>query len=320
MHTRLLGLMLLVALTAVACSGGDDAPFEADVIVVGDDQEVTPIIASSELVVGVNRFVLGILGPDGRPIVDARVNLRFFDLNGATAVEKLAAETASRVPAREAGIEEQVDHIHADGARHTHFNVGEAVGVYTALVSFDRAGVWGVAIEVGATRPKLKRTLQVRFTVLEKGTVPAVGEPAPRSRNLTVADVTDVAEIDSSGNPSPEMHTATIADTIAAGRPALVLFAVPGYCESRLCGPELEIMRKLLPRFRERAEFIHVEFYKEPGNPERVRADAAAEWNLRTEPWFFVIDGEGLIAARFEGPTSLQELEEALERVTGPGG
>jgi hypothetical protein len=111
------------------------------------------------------------------------------------------------------------------------------------------------------------------------------------------------------------MHTSTIADAIAAGRPALVLFAVPGYCESRLCGPELEIMRKLYPLYRERVEFIHVEFYKDPGSPERVPVDTVREWNLRSEPWFFLIDSKGSIAAKFEGPVSLQELDEALKAV-----
>ena len=111
MHTRLLGVLLALTLTATACSGDDEAPFEDDVIVIDDREAVTPIIASSELVVGANRFVLGILGPDGRPIVDARVNLRFFDLNGATAVEKFAAATVSRVPARDAGIEEQIERM-----------------------------------------------------------------------------------------------------------------------------------------------------------------------------------------------------------------
>ncbi len=316
MHTRLLGLVLAGAFLAIACSGGsDDEPTFDDVVVIGDDQELVPIIASSELVVGPNRFVVGVLDPDGLPIVDATVSFRFFDLNDGTPVEKATVAAVSRVPARDAGIKEEVAHVHADGTRHNHFNVGEEVGVYTAPVTFDRAGVWGVQIAVEATAPDVKQKLSVRFTVLETGSIPAPGMAAPRSRNLTVADVADVTEIDSSTNPSPAMHTSTIADAIEAGRPTLVLFAVPGYCESRLCGPELEIMRTLFPRYADRAEFIHVEFYKDPGNPARVQADAAVEWNLRSEPWFFVIDGEGIVRARFEGPTSLQELDEALSAV-----
>src|SRR5690606_7431249 len=116
-------------------------------------------------------------------------------------------------------------------------------------------------------------------------------------------------------NPSPEMHTTTIKEAIEAGRPTLVLFAVPGYCTSRLCGPELEIMRKLYPEWRDRVEFIHVEFYEDPGTNQIV-SQAAQEWGLRTEPWFFLIDSQGKIAAKFEGPTGMDELVEALTKVT----
>ena len=111
------------------------------------------------------------------------------------------------------------------------------------------------------------------------------------------------------------MHTATIADTIAAGKPALVLFAVPGYCTSRLCGPEIEIMRKLYPQWNSKVEFIHVEFYKNPAAASKVVSDTVAEWGLRSEPWFFVIGKDGKITDRFEGPTTQAELETALKNV-----
>jgi hypothetical protein len=167
-------------------------------------------------------------------------------------------------------------------------------------------------VEIKMEKGNLKRTILPRFNVITQATTPPIGFDAPRSRNLTADHVDDITQIDTSANPSREMHETTIADAIAAGRPALVLFAVPGFCTSRLCGPELEIMRKLYPRYRDKAEFIHVEFYKNPGtaNPEPV--DAVKKWGLRTEPWFFLIDSKGKVAAKFEGPTSMQELEEAL--------
>ena len=47
------------------------------------------------------------------------------------------------------------------------------------------------------------------FTVLTQSETPAVGAPAPPSRNLTVKDVTDLTIIDTSAHPSPDMHTET---------------------------------------------------------------------------------------------------------------
>ncbi len=308
-----IALLLLLAILLAACSGGDEA--FPRVTTLGDDPALQPIIASSELVVGDNRFVFGLLDAESRPIADAKVALRFFDLNSGAPVERATTAAVSQVPSRDAGLQQQIIHTHADGSRHIHVNASEQVGVYTARVRFDRTGDWGVEMAIVSTKPKLSATARVRFNVAESANTPAVGEPAPRSRNLTAADVSDLAQIDSSAEPSADMHTSTIADAVAAGRPAVVLFAVPGYCTSQMCGPEYEIMRKLFQKHRSRVEFIHVEFYKNPASPDRVPVDAAVEWRLRTEPWFFVIDAKGLVAAKFEGPTGIQELEEAIQRV-----
>ncbi len=43
---------------------------------------MTAEVASSELVVGPNRFVLGLLDSTGTPIADATAHLTFFDLAG----------------------------------------------------------------------------------------------------------------------------------------------------------------------------------------------------------------------------------------------
>ena len=298
----------------VAASCGDSSEKFPQVQVI-QDGVVTPVFANSEIVVGQNRMAFGILDKEGAPVVDAKVHLVFYELNGGQTLKRFEMDAMSRVPARDAGIKEQVQHAHIDGSRHTHVNAGEEIGVYTAVVTFDNPGDWGVELQVESSRPKFNTTLRPRFNVLPAGSTPPVGSPAPLSRNLTVSDVADLSQIDSSANPSSEMHTSTIAAAVAAGRPSLVLFAVPGYCSSRLCGPELEIMRKLYPRYRDKAEFIHVEFYKNPGDPDSDPVETVVEWNLRTEPWFFVIDGRGFITAKFEGPTSLQELEEALNQV-----
>ena len=63
-------------------------------------------------------------------------------------------------------------------------------------------------------------------------------------------------------------------------------------------------------------EFIHVEFYKNPAEANKVLPDTAAEWGLRSEPWFFVIDKQGKVSDRFEGPTTMVELERAMQEVT----
>jgi hypothetical protein len=310
--TKLLPFITVLAFLLSACSG-DDEPF-ADVPVLRPDQ-VQPLINNSEIVVGENRLVFGVVLPDGRLLVDAQMHLVFYDLTSGSAVQRFEADAVSRVPARDAGITEQVDHVHADGSRHVHLNVGEDIGFYTAIVSFDKPGNWGVEMQVKSFNPEAQITLRPLFNVIAESPTPAIGAPAPRSRNLTAADVTDLSQVDSSANPTTELHMTTIADAIASGRPSLVLFAVPGFCQSRLCGPEMEIMRKLHAQHKDEIEFIHVEAFKNPGSPNREVVETMNEWNLRTEPWFFLIDGQGIVRAKFEGPAGLEELQQAIDRL-----
>jgi hypothetical protein len=243
------------------------------------------------------------------------VHLAFYDLNGGKEEKTQEMDAVSRVPARDAGLPAQETIRLPDGTTRNIFNAGQEVGIYTTLVNFTEAGEWGVEITVKADNPKVDKVMRPRFNVLAKGSTVPIGAPAPRSKNLTADDVQNIAQIDSSSKPSRDMHTSTIAAAVAAGKPTLVLFAVPGFCESRLCGPELEIMRKLWPKYRDRVEFIHVEFYKDPGNPARVPVEAVAEWGLRSEPWFFAIDSKGNVAGKYEGPVSLQELDELVATI-----
>jgi peroxiredoxin len=155
------------------------------------------------------------------------------------------------------------------------------------------------------------------FDVLEKGTIPNIGDQAPPSVTLTAADVTDLSIIDTSPDPSLEMHEMSVKDAVTSGKPSVILFAAPGYCTSRMCGPEYEIMKKLYNENKGKGvNFVHVEFYSDPSTPQKRPVAATSEWNLRTEPWFFVVDGKGKITARFEGPTGLNELQEALQKAS----
>jgi hypothetical protein len=41
------------------------------------------------------------------------------------------------------------------------------------------------------------------------------------------------------------------------------------------------------------------------------------EWNLLSEPWVFVVDRNGVIRAKFEGPVSLGELANTVRDTIG---
>ena len=280
--------------------------------VVGADDALQPLITTSELIVGQNRFAFG-LAKRGKLIEQADVLVRLFDLEGTEA--HLAAETNALFRPVANPIEQKKVHRHADGSRHVHDTATEVRGVYVANLTFTRPGSWGV--ELVARQPGgLSETARLSVSVRETPTTPAVGSPAPRSRNLIASDVKDLRRIDTSERPDPRLHQTRIADAIAMGKPQLIVFATPQFCSSRMCGPVVDIVRTLLPTYSKRVVFTHQEIWQDFAAKKVF--PTIEEWRLQSEPWIFIVDGQGMIRARFEGLVTARELETALQNVLLP--
>lgn len=82
-----------------------------------------------------------------------------------------------------------------------------------------------------------------------------------------------------------------------------------------MCGPTLNIVKKVSPDFPE-LTFIHVEVYENLDDPSNlVVVDAVNEWKLPTEPWVFVVDERGRVAAKYEGTVGADELRAELKKL-----
>ena len=300
---------LMATVAAASACGGSSEPSGGQfprVITLGNG-EVFPQIVNHTLAVGENRFSLGLLDQEDSTVLGANVHLRFFDLNGDEPALKSGAD-ARFVPVELFFIDEQ--------SGNQKRLVGSN-GVYVTQVNFDAAGRWGVEVAVTVNGRELD-PIPFQFDVLEESPEPAIGDPAPPSRQLTLADA-DIAEIDSSFPARPHMHDITVADAIAKGKPVVVAFATPAFCESRTCGPVMDtVMDPLYEKYNGQATFIHIEPYKLRELREgiaRVPVEAMEEWKLATEPWVFVIDKQGKIAGKFEGIVALDEVESVLRQL-----
>lgn len=302
----LVALRLLGPAAAAWCEGGAaTAPGLAPQ--AGGGLQV--IMTTSELVVGQNRVAFGLL--KGHQLLDeADVVVRVYELHGQQAHLK----AQSRAPYARLEIVEQGKrvHIHPDGIRHVHNEATDVRGIYVTQVTFERPGPWG--LEVLAKQGD--GPVEVwRFTinVLAAPRTPVPGTPAPRSHNLIASDVQDLRQIDTSDPPDPRLHQVRIADAIAQGKPQVVVFATPKFCSSRICGPVVDVVRTLLPAYGERVVFTHQEIWQKVEAHEFF--PTVAEWNLQTEPWIFVVDGQGIVRAKFEGLTTAREIEAALQQI-----
>ena len=104
--------------------------------------------------------------------------------------------------------------------------------------------------------------------------IPSAGDPAPRIHTPTEAGVGgDLASIDTRIPPS-SMHENDFADVVGK-KPVVLLFATPQLCQSRVCGPVVDIAEQVKAESGgDDVEFIHMEVFRDN---DIAKACAAAE-------------------------------------------
>lgn len=290
----------LVAVTILACAP-TPSPTPANASTPAPET-LRLALASSDLAVGSNRLVFGVIDADAGPVRDGQVVVSTFYLP-ATGEQEGPVETVDAV-----------------------FRAWPVTprGVFTAQLEFDRAGEWGVgAVITDADGTERKASARVR--VKETSATPKVGAAAPRSVSKTLADVYGFEQITTDFEPDADLYGMTIADALNTGKPLLLVFSTPAYCQTATCGPQLGVIKELKAEYLDRMNFIHIEVYDNPHEIEgdlsrAVISPTAEEWGLPSEPWTFIVDSESVIRAKFEAFTTREELESALSGVLLGGG
>lgn len=311
------GLLLVAALAlalAGACggSGSNGTGTRWPRVQELTEREITPLPIQHTLEVGDNRFSLALQDKQDQLILRASVNFRFYNIDGEKGTLK------AEMPGTYVGFDLSSVEEEADGTRRT--ITGPEVGAYVARVNFDEAGDWGAEVS-GDIQGRAFDAVRVRFGVLEVGidTVPVIGDPAPRSTQVTLRDVDDISEIDSTNPPNPGMHELTVAEALDTGKPVVVAFTTPAFCTSRTCGPVTDkVVVPLFKKYGDKVNFIHIEPYdlqKARSGEGLEPVPAMLEWDLQTEPWVFVVDGQGRIAGKFEGIMGVDEVEAVIQQI-----
>ena len=144
-----------------------------------------------------------------------------------------------------------------------------------------------------------------------KDRIPGVGDRPPKVETDTLGSASgDVASIDTRVPPS-DMHAKSFADVVGR-KPVALLFATPQLCQSRVCGPVVDVALQMKAKYGDRVEFIHQEVYAD-NDPNKGLRKPLQQFNLPTEPWLFVVGADGRITARLEGSFGLGAFERALK-------
>ena len=160
---------------------------------------------------------------------------------------------------------------------------------------------------------KMIASSQLALQAGERGGPPDVGDDAVKTHTETIEDAGgNIETIDTRIPPLPELHEKDLFDVLGK-EPVVLMFATPQLCQTRVCGPVVDVGAEVRSRYPEPV-YIHQEIWQENDINKGPR-EPVADYRLASEPWVFLIDKSGTIVERFEGALSVRELEEAVGKL-----
>jgi len=265
-----------------------------------------PVLAPSVSVLdkGANRIGFALFDTAGKQLAGADVALYIGNTDGSAAHGPYTARSESLKVAPQ--FESKQTATDPDSAR----------AVYVADVPFKHDGKFAM-LAIAQLDGRFVATSPISVQVGgKKVTPPAVGDKAPVIHTLTPTDVAgDLSKIDTRIPPAPSLLKDDFADVIAK-KPVVITFATPQLCQSRVCGPVVDVVDEVQAKVGDKVSFIHQEVYEDNEINKGLRKQLQT-YRLQTEPWTFVIDRNGIISSRFEGAFSSGELERAVAKAQG---
>jgi hypothetical protein len=321
MRSRLIVLLALTVLGAAllaGCGGGSGetrpAP-PAKEFPEGKGKTIPELLHSSgavpsELVIapasevfdtGAERYPFGVFTAAQEQVDDVEVALYFAKDSHSPAIGPL--------PAKLETLETKPAYRSQNGT-----GPGEAKNVYVVpKVDFPADGSYLAVAMIKGKDGKLEATRLPSPVVGEFPKVPKVGERPPKITTLTAADVgNDLEKIDTRVPPD-QMHKVDFAEVLGK-KPIVLVFATPALCQSRVCGPVVDVAQQVADKYEPEADFIHQEVYVDNEIAKGLRPQLKA-FHLPTEPWTYLIDSEGVIKDRLSGAYGVDELEEAMQTI-----
>lgn len=292
----------MIALALAACST-NASPSPSPSGAGGAKYSVLPIVVSTDLAPGTNRFLFVLVDQQNRPVSAP-------DRTASVAVSPgdQPSGSATSVPATfQWGNEEAKQ------------------GYYIADVTFSKAGPWSALFTTKAPG-SAEEQIPYSFDVKEKHTAVAVGDKAPSTKTPTGADVGGkLSEVSTDSSPDPRFYETSENQALAQHKPFVILFATPAFCQSALCGPTLDRVKAVAKDYPN-VTFIHVEPYVmkvvdgklQPvldSNNQLQANDVTNAWGIPSEPWLFAVDKDGVIQGSLDVVFSDSELRAAIDKV-----
>jgi hypothetical protein len=184
--------------------------------------------------------------------------------------------------------------------------------VYAAQVPFKKPGKYSILAVTKDGAKTVAAPGQVNVVTKAEDRIPEVGEQMPPHlvTDTKASAKGDIASIDTR-QPPDDMHDKSF-DQVVGKKPVALVIATPQLCQSRVCGPVVDVAEQMKSKYGKQVEFIHQEVY-EKNDPKKGLREPLKRLNLATEPWLFVVNKQGRITARLEGSFGLAAFEKALK-------
>ncbi|HEX7245647.1 MAG TPA: hypothetical protein VF245_08795 [Solirubrobacterales bacterium] len=340
-------LVAAVAIVLAGCGGGSDssgtssaavesrpAPPKSDFPSAAGKTLAEIVEAAdgpSELVVspaakvfykGKNRYPFGVFERDRGQVPNAEVALYFAPVpvrKGAAVGSKQAKEAQEEALDQAAigpfpAAVESMETKPAFRALTTTSDPDAATAVYAAEVDFPANGEWRTValIREGG---ELKTSLLPSPKVGAFTKIPRPGQKAPLIHTPTPSDVGGEVSKITTRVPPDTQHEVDYADALGK-EPIVLLFATPQFCQSRVCGPVVDVAEQVKETYGDDAAFIHMEIYND-NDPSKGTRPQVRAFHLPSEPWLFAIDRSGRIESEISGAFGVEKLTSVVKGLIG---
>jgi hypothetical protein len=296
----------------------------------GGPSELVVSPAASVFYTGENRYPFGVFERDRTQISDAEVALYFAKAPAPKpgAKSKSGANASSTGEGSAANPQAQALDEPAIGPFLASIETLATAAAFRAKTTVDDPDAAGVVYSTEADLPsdgewriaalikedgKITGTLMPSAIVGEFHSIPRPGEKAPLIHTPTPDDVGgDLSKI-TTRIPPDTQNRMDYADVLGK-EPILLLFATPQFCQSRVCGPVVDVAEQLKQEYGDKAAFIHMEIYKDNDPGKGVRSQVKA-FHLPSEPWLFAINRNGVVSSVLEGAFGLELMTEVVKKV-----
>ena len=301
----------------------------AEVLEAEDAKPSTLVVspAARAFYVGENRYPFGVFERDHTQVPDAEVALYLAKMPGSSKPQN-GSGAGAEAPGRKtekrtldqpaigpypAAIESIVTQP-AFRAQTTTSDPDAASVVYATEIDFPSEGDWLVAALIREGE-ELTAALLPSAAVGTYARVPRVGQEAPLIHTPTPEDAGGDVSAITTRIPPDTQNRVDYADVLGE-KPIALLFATPQFCESRVCGPVVDVAEQVKETYGDEVEFIHMEIFRD-NDPSKGPRPQVRAFHLPTEPWLFAIDRDGRIGAAIEGAFGVEELTRVVEGLTG---